>query len=263
MEVLMTSHGKILMINSNNVYAVINYKGGTGKTCTLVNLAYSLSKKNKRVLIIDTDPQGSVSYHLKLKPSKTLFDVIVKKTDPRDCITNARKNLDVIASNERLYPVDLYMHQQPNKEFIFRSSLSKISQEYDYVFLDCAPSMTLINQNVLLFSKQLLVPVSMEYMTLLGVKQLINNVKLLNKSFNETIRIIKIIPTFFNSHNKKTQNVYNSVSRVFSNYIAHPIRTNISISEASGQGQTVYEYNTNNCQSIEDFNKLTEEVLCL
>ncbi len=250
------------MNKQKNTFAVINYKGGTGKTCTLVNLAYSISQRGNKVLIVDTDPQGSISYHLGLKPIASLYDIIVKNKPAMACITVARDNLDVIASNERLYPVELFMHQQKNKEQIIRDRLTSIVSNYDYVFIDCTPTMTLMNQNVLLFAEQVLVPVSMEYMTLLGVKQLIGNIKLLNKSFKKNIKITKVIPTFFNAHNKKTKNVYQSLSRVFSNYIAHPIRTNISISEASGQGKTIYEYNTT-CQSIDDFNKLTEEMLCL
>ena len=80
---------------SNKAFSVINYKGGTGKTCTLVNISYALSKKNKKVLIIDTDPQGSVSYHFGIKPKKTLYEVIVNNESAELCITNARENIDI------------------------------------------------------------------------------------------------------------------------------------------------------------------------
>ena len=202
-------------------FCVINYKGGTGKTCTLINVAHAISQKGFKVLIIDTDPQGSTSYHLGIAPKKTLYDIITKKTNVEDCIYNARDNLDLIASNEHLFPAENYMHQQKNRESILKERLTPIFKNYDYVFMDCSPSINLMNQNVLLCAENLLIPVSMDYMTLLGVKQLINNTKILNKNFNSSIKISKIIPTFYNSHNNKTKHVYDSLERIFQNIFLH------------------------------------------
>ena len=244
---------------SSKVFSVINYKGGTGKTCTLVNISYALSKKDKKVLIIDTDPQGSVSYHFGIKPKKTLYEVIVNNESAELCITNARENIDIIASNERLFPAESHMHQQPNREFILKSKISHLFQNYDYVFVDCAPSINLMNQNALICAPNLLVPVSMDYMTLLGVKQLINNAKLLNKHFDARIKVSKIIPTFYNNHNKKTKHVHESLEKTFSKEISTPIRTNVSISEAAGYGKSIFEYAPHS-SAADDFNKLTEEV---
>ncbi len=248
------------MMSKPKTFAVINYKGGTGKTCTLINLAHAISQKGKRVLIVDTDPQGSTSYHLGIVPVKTLFDIITKKLPAADCIYTARENLDLIASNEYLFPAENHMHKQVNRELILKELLSPIFENYDYVFLDCSPSINLMNQNALLCAENLLIPVSMDYMTLLGVKQLINNTKLLNRNFNSSIKVSKIIPTFYNSHNNKTKHVHESLSRVFSEYISSPIRANVTISEAAGQGKTIYEFAPTS-PAANDFNKLTEEVL--
>jgi len=113
-----------------------------------------------------------------------------------------------------------------------------------------------------LCANQLLIPVSMDYMTLLGVKQLLNNTKLLNKTFGSAIQMAKIIPTFYNSHNNKTKHVHDSLSRIFSEYISSPIRANVTISEAAGQGKTIFEFAPTSSAAI-DFNLLTEEVLKL
>ncbi|MGC6366679.1 MAG: ParA family protein [Candidatus Marinamargulisbacteria bacterium] len=248
------------MMSNGNAFCVINYKGGTGKTCTLVNIAHGLSLKGKKVLVIDTDPQGSVSYHFGVTPKKTLYDIIVKNSPVSDCITLGRDNIDIIASNEHLFPAENHMHQQPNRETILKQRVSQSFENYDYVLIDCAPSINLMNQNALIAAPNLLIPVSMDYMTLLGVKQLINNAKLLNKHFNATIKVSKIIPTFYNNHNKKTKHVYESLERAFSDELASPIRTNVSISEAAGQGKTIFEYVPSG-PAADDFNKLTEEVL--
>ena len=243
-------------------FCVINYKGGTGKTCTLINIAHAISQKGHKVLIIDSDPQGSTSYHLGITPKRTLYDIITKKAAPENCIYNARENLDLIASNEHLFPAENYMHKQTDRESILKDRLSPIFNHYDYIFIDCSPSINLMNQNVLLCAENLLIPVSMDYMTLLGVKQLINNTKLLNKNFNSSIKVSKIIPTFYNSHNNKTKHVHDSLEKVFSEYISSPIRANVTISEAAGQGKTIYEFAPSS-SAANDFNKLTEEVLKL
>ena len=248
------------MMSKAKTFSVINYKGGTGKTCTLINIAHAISQKGFKVLIVDTDPQGSISYHLGVKPKKTLYDIITKKHNVNDCIYNARENLDLIASNEHLFPAENYMHKQKNRENILKERLTPVFEKYDYVFMDCSPSINLMNQNVLLCAENLLIPVSMDYMTLLGVKQLINNTKLLNKNFKSSIKVSKIIPTFYNSHNNKTKHVHDSLERIFSEYISSPIRANVTISEAAGQGKTIYEFAPTS-SAANDFDKLTEEVL--
>ena len=248
------------MMSNSHAFCVINYKGGTGKTCTLVNISHALSRNNKKVLVIDTDPQGSVSYHFGIAPEKTLYDIIVKNTPTEECITKVRDNIDIIASNEHLFPAENHMHKQKNRELILKNKVSSIFQNYDYVLVDCAPSINLMNQNALICAPNLLIPVSMDYMTLLGVKQPINNAKLLNKHFNATIKVSKIIPTFYNNHNKKTKHVHESLERAFSKELSTPIRTNVSISEAAGQGKTIFEYAPSG-PAADDFNKLTEEVL--
>ena len=152
------------------------------------------------------------------------------------------------------------MHKQKNRENILKERLTPVFEKYDYVFIDCSPSINLMNQNVLLCAENLLIPVSMDYMTLLGVKQLINNTKLLNKNFKSSIKVSKIIPTFYNSHNNKTKHVHDSLERIFSEYISSPIRANVTISEAAGQGKTIYEFAPTS-SAANDFDKLTEEVL--
>ncbi len=250
------------MMSRPKTFCVINYKGGTGKTCTLVNIAHAIAKKGLKVLLVDTDPQGSISYHLGVQTNKTLYNIITKKNTPQECIYSARENLDLIASNEYLFPAENHMHNQKNRETILKELLTPAFVDYDYVFLDCSPSINLMNQNALLCAENVIIPVSMDYMTLLGVKQLINNTKLLNRNFKSTIKVSKIIPTFYNKHNNKTKHVHDSLERVFSEYISSPIRANVTISEAAGQGKTIFEFAPTSTAAT-DFIKLTEEVLTI
>ena len=183
---------------------MINYKGGTGKTCTVVNLAHGLAIKGKKVLVVDTDPQGSSGYHLGVDSQHTLYDLLVGGFPIQKCIVNARENLDIIPSNERLFPAEMSLSKLRNRELVLSQKLNDIESKYDFVLVDCAPSINLLNQNSLLFSNEIFLPVSMEYLSLLGIKQLLNNIKIINKIFRHNITVTKLIPTFFDIRNGKS-----------------------------------------------------------
>jgi chromosome partitioning protein len=240
--------------------AVINYKGGTGKTSTVVNVAHSLALKGYKVLIIDTDPQGSASHYLGVKLAYTLYDVLLGKMNWRECITRARINLDIIGSNERLFPAEMSMAKvKKDREKILLNRMKNITG-YDFVLLDCAPSMSLLNQNTLLFADEVLLPVSMEYLALIGVKQLLKNIRIINKMFSKNINISKVVPTFFDVGNKKSKDVLESLHRVFPGSLSTPIRRNEPLSEAPGYKKTIFEYSPKS-KGAYDYAKLTEEVL--
>ncbi|NQY73431.1 MAG: ParA family protein [Candidatus Margulisbacteria bacterium] len=239
--------------------SIINYKGGTGKTSTVVNLAHSLSMHGQKVLIVDTDPQGSSGIHLGIQPKNTIYDLLTQSKTLEECITPARQNLDIIASNERLFPAELSMSQLKNREHILSKRLNTISG-YQFVLVDCAPSINLLNQNALLFSNEVFLPVSMAYLSLVGVRQLIQNLALINKLFNHKIHISKVIPTFFNARRKASKEVLQSISRAFPNKIGPPIRMCTSIAESSGLEQTVFEFK-NSSNGAVDYLKLCKEVL--
>tara|TARA_Y100000591_G_scaffold328855_1_gene356237 strand:+ start:161 stop:901 length:741 start_codon:yes stop_codon:yes gene_type:complete len=240
-------------------YAVINYKGGTGKTTTVVNLAHALSLKGFKVLIIDTDPQGSAGHYFGITPSKTLYDVLIEKVPLKDCVVNVRHFLDIICSNERLFPAELKMSAMKERELILKKQLADLAG-YDYVLLDCAPSMNLLNQNALLYADDVILPVSMEYLSLIGVKQLLKNIKIINRIFNKKVSITTVIPTFYDRRNKKSKDIIDSLKRVFLNMVSTPIRTCISLSEAPGKHETIFEFNPESV-AAEDYYKITEELV--
>ena len=241
------------------VIAVINYKGGTGKTCLTVNLGHGLALAGKKVLIIDTDPQGSVFSHLGLTNSNTLYDVLMGTETWSDCVVNARENLDVIGSNHRLYTAEMKMAKHKSKEFYLSNRLTSLSG-YDYVLLDCAPTINLINQNVLLFSDEIMIPVSMDYLSLVGVKQLLQNMKVLRKIFDKELQVSMVVPTFYDLRNKKTKSIMDSLNRVFPNRISSPIRVSVAFSEAPAAKKTIWEHTHVYSKGVKDYNKLIEEV---
>jgi len=239
---------------------IINYKGGTGKTCTVVNLAHGLARQNKRVLIIDTDPQGSSGYHLGVHSQYSLYDLLVGNLSCRECIVRARDNLDIIPSNERLFPAEMALTKMPNREMILQQKLAALDGHYDYIVVDCAPSINLLNQNSLTYSNEIFLPVSMEYLSLVGIKQLLNNIKIINKIFRRNIKVNKLIPTFYDKRNRKSENILSSLRRVFEKVMAPPIRSSVAISEAAGLRRTIFEYNPSSNGAV-DYENLTNEVI--
>lgn len=243
-----------------SLFSCINYKGGTGKTCTVVNMAHAMALKGHRVLIIDTDSQGSVGFHFGFPTKKTLYNLLVENAPLSDCVITVRSNIDIIASNEHMFPMDLWLHKQPHRETIFRDRLHSHISSYDVVLFDCSPCFNLMNQNVLLCAPNVLVPVSMEPLTIPSVRQLIKNIQLLNHHFQANVTVAKIIPTFYNSRMKKAKRIHQDLMSKYPDLVSSTIRNNVSISEAAGEGKTVYEYSPNG-PSVRDFNKLSEEVL--
>ena len=241
------------------IISVINYKGGTGKTSTVVHLAHGLALLGQKVLVVDLDPQGSVGYYLGLSPQNTVYNLLIDNTPYTQCIVHARPNLDVICANERLYPAELAMGQFRQKEKVLAERLGTVSG-YDFIILDCAPSMNLLNQNALFFAREVILPVSMEYLSLVGVKQLLNNIKIMNRIFRRDVVVTKVVPTFFDKRQAKSKHVLESLTRVFPGLVSSPIHANVALSEAPGQRQTVFEYKPN-AKSAEDYIKLSREVL--
>jgi len=240
--------------------AIINYKGGTGKTTTTINLAHGLSLHGKRVLIVDIDPQGSAGYCCGVDTDLTLYDALLGVKAVKDTISSVRNHLDIIPSNERLFAAELKLAALPRRETLLARRLEEVDGHYDFVFLDCPPSMNLLNQNALTYAEEVMIPVSMEYMSLVGIRQLLKNIQMVNKLLFRELSISKIIPTFFDPRNQKTQNIMDSLQRVFPGLIAHPIRASVALSEAPGSRQTIFEYAPKS-KAAADYLSLASEVL--
>ncbi len=232
--------------------AILNFKGGTGKTTTAVNLSYVLASRRQSVLVVDCDPQGSVAGWLGVNPENTFFDLLSGRVRLQDCIYQARKRLDIIPSDKNLALVEVRLARESDMEKAFQKSLASL-EGYDFVFLDCPPSMSILNLNALEYAEEIFVPVSMDYLSLRGVQQVV-------VSLPEGIEISKIIPTFYDQRTRKSKEILEDLESFFKGRVASPIRVNVRLSEASSYHQTIFEYDPHSRGAI-DYQRLAKEIL--
>ncbi|MEO7331996.1 MAG: AAA family ATPase, partial [Minicystis sp.] len=222
--------------------AIFNHKGGTGKTTTAVSVASGLAARGKRVLLVDTDAQGNVSVSLGASSERSLYHVLVMGLAVADAVRTVRPNLDLLPSNETLAAAELYLAGRQNRDRVLESRLAAASAAYDYVVIDCSPSLSLMNQNALCFADSVLVPVACDYLSLVGVRQVIKTVKSVNSILHHPVQIWGVLPTFFDARAKICHEAVNTLKSHFGERCLPPIRAAIKVKEAPAQGQTIFEY---------------------
>ncbi len=221
--------------------AVFNHKGGTGKTTTSVNLAAGLAEAGEKVLLIDCDGQGNVGASLGIRGERTLYDVIVDGVDAIEAVVPVRKNFDVLTSNELLSAAELYLAQRPNRDRILRERLGDRVRGYDVVILDCAPALSLMNQNVLVYADSVLLPVSCDYLSLVGVRQVLRTIKSVREMLGHDIELLGVVPTFFDVRNSIAHEAVDTLREHFGEKCLPAIRVNTKLREAPRDKKTIFE----------------------
>ncbi len=232
--------------------AILNFKGGTGKTTTAVNLSDALALKRQSVLVVDCDPQGSIADWLGINPGNTFFDLLMDRVRLRDCVYQAREKLNIIPSDKRLALAEIRLAKDKDMEKAFQKKLASL-KDYDFIFLDCPPSMSILNLNALEYADEIFMPVSMDYLSLRGVKQVV-------ESLSEGIEITRIIPTFYDQRTKKSREILGDLRSFFKDKVTSPIRVNVRLSECSSFHQTIFEYDPNSRGAL-DYQKLAKETM--
>jgi chromosome partitioning protein len=222
--------------------AVFNHKGGTGKTTTSVSIAAGLALKGYRVLLVDTDSQGNVGVSLGVKTDKTLYHVLVMGLRAQDVAVKVRENLDVLPSNETLAAAELYLAGRQNRDRVLRDRLVAATAHYDIILLDCSPSLSLLNQNALVFAEGILVPVACDFLSLVGVRQVIKTVKNVNSLLHHPVQIHGVLPTFYDSRARICRDAWGTLKEHFGERCFQPIRSTTRIKEAPAQGKTIFEW---------------------
>jgi chromosome partitioning protein len=238
---------------------IMNHKGGVGKTTTAVNLAAGISRNDKEVLLIDLDPQSNVSLSLNIDTSHNLYEALTGKIPIKDCIQHLGKNLDVITSSESLVKAEYYLSNQPNSALLLKELLGSISG-YDYILVDCPPSLGVLNQNVLAFCKEIFIPTSTDFFGLDALKKMNVIVDKINDNYNHDIKITKIIPTLFDKRNKICKETLEEIRNDYPGVVSEPIRNNSKLKEAPKYGKSIFKY-ARSSPGAKDYAKLSDDVL--
>ncbi|QDG54968.1 ParA family protein [Persicimonas caeni] len=223
--------------------AVLNQKGGTGKTTTTVNVGAGLAEAGYRVLIIDVDSQGHVGVSLGVGGKKTLYHVLVEEASLDECIVSARPNLDILPADDTLASAEIFLARlDDGRDKLLRKRLLDQQQDYDFVLLDCGPSLSLLNMNALTFAEHLIVPVACDFLSLVGVKQVMKTLKNINRVLMHPISILGILPTFYDMRNNISDEAVKTLKGHFHDKVLPPVRVNTRLKEAPSEEQTIFEY---------------------
>ena len=247
------------------IISVVNQKGGVGKTTTTINLAAYLGQRGKKVLIVDLDPQGNATSgygYDKSALESTVYDLLVNDADIKDVIqTTKRKNIDMCPTNIDLAGAEVELVSAMSRETILKRALEEVSSSYNYILIDCPPSLGLLTLNALAASTGVLVPIQGEYYALEGLTQLVDTINLVKRHLNPQIGIFGVVITMFDGRTQLTRQVTQEVQNYFGEKVFKTfIPRNIRLAEAPSHGKSIAEYD-NKSKGGKAYDALALEVI--
>ena len=247
------------------VISIVNQKGGVGKTTTAVNLGSFLAAKRKKVLIFDLDPQGNATSGYgfdKMELENTVYDLLVNEEDIENVIQHTNvKNVDMCPTNINLAGAEVELVSAISRETILKRAIEPVIDEYDYIIIDCPPSLGLLTINALSACEGVIVPIQGEYYALEGLTQLIDTINMIKKKLNPVVGILGVVITMFDSRTQLTKQVVEEVEKYFGDKVFKThIPRNVRLAEAPSHGKTIGDYDPKSKGAIA-YQQLAQEVI--
>ncbi|MBR2476660.1 MAG: ParA family protein [Clostridia bacterium] len=245
--------------------AVANQKGGVGKTTTAVNVSACLGAKGKKVLLLDTDPQGNASSGLGIDKSKaeySIYNVLIGDVSLKEAIVHtAYENLDLCPSNIELAGAEIELVSMEDRELLMKRAVASVKNEYDFIIIDCPPSLGLITLNSFVCADTVIIPIQCEYYALEGLSQLMNTIRTVKRSLNPDIDIEGVLLTMFDTRTNLSIQVADEVKKYYPHKVyATVIPRNVRISEAPSFGEPIHIYDKHS-KGAESYMDLADEII--
>lgn len=243
------------------IISIVNQKGGTGKTTTTINLGSALARLGKKVLLIDLDPQGNLSYSLGVTETKYSMAHVFEGTKSINEVIVKKDGLSIVPGTGELVDIEISLVNQDNRESFLKERISDLETSYDYILIDSPPSLSLLTLNSLNAANEVLIPLQLEVLTMQGLSQILETVQKVKKNFNPKLRVKGIAFVMYDKRRKLSQEVYDYIrENVEENIFKTFIRSNVKIAEAPSFGKSVIDYDPSST-GASDYMSLAKEIV--